>query len=450
MTDNIDRLAKKLADMYKENRNPASAAPVMGKVISVDPIRITYGIGIILENRHLVVTGRLAGKMEIGDKAIIIPDKDLKMWHVIDVMRPVSEGEVGPQGPQGPQGEQGPQGIQGIKGDTGATGPQGPQGIKGDTGNTGATGPQGPQGIQGETGPQGPPGSDATVNNTNVSTVLHGATAKVTPVDADTMPIIDSAASNALKKVTWANIKATLKSYFAGKAESVYYVEGNTAGTAGIWTGSISELTEYYDGLTIAFKIGVAGASTTTLDINSLGARTCRRNTGNLTTHLPVGTVVIFTYTTISGIGYWVWADHDSNTTYAEITTAEIEAGTASTLRTITGRRIKYAIDTLSPVKPDSPEFTGTPTAPTASVGTSTAQIATTAFVQNAISAADNPILSGTALPTASVTYRGKIFILLGATGVADISYVCLKKADNSYHWVKFNAPFTHADLKGG
>jgi hypothetical protein len=49
---------------------------------------------------------------------------------------------------------------------------------------------------------------------TNVGAIVHAAAAKVTPVDADTLPLIDSAASNALKKVTWANIKATLKTYF--------------------------------------------------------------------------------------------------------------------------------------------------------------------------------------------------------------------------------------------
>lgn len=48
----------------------------------------------------------------------------------------------------------------------------------------------------------------------NVGSSIHGATGKTTPVDADTMPLIDSAASNVLKKVTWANIKATLKTYF--------------------------------------------------------------------------------------------------------------------------------------------------------------------------------------------------------------------------------------------
>lgn len=47
----------------------------------------------------------------------------------------------------------------------------------------------------------------------NVGSSIHGATAKTTPVDADTVALIDSAASNVLKKVTWANIKATLKAY---------------------------------------------------------------------------------------------------------------------------------------------------------------------------------------------------------------------------------------------
>ena len=48
----------------------------------------------------------------------------------------------------------------------------------------------------------------------NVGAAIHGAVEKTTPADTDTVPVIDSAASNALKKTTWANIKATLKSYF--------------------------------------------------------------------------------------------------------------------------------------------------------------------------------------------------------------------------------------------
>jgi hypothetical protein len=54
--------------------------------------------------------------------------------------------------------------------------------------------------------------------NSNISYVpersIDASTAKVTPVDADTIGVIDSAAGNILKKVSWANIRATLKTYF--------------------------------------------------------------------------------------------------------------------------------------------------------------------------------------------------------------------------------------------
>jgi hypothetical protein len=40
------------------------------------------------------------------------------------------------------------------------------------------------------------------------------ATSKATPVDTDVMPIVDSGAGNVVKKLSWANLKATLKTYF--------------------------------------------------------------------------------------------------------------------------------------------------------------------------------------------------------------------------------------------
>lgn len=63
--------------------------------------------------------------------------------------------------------------------------------------------------------------------------VLAAATGKNTPVDADTLPLNDSAASNALKKVTWANIKATLKSYFDGLYQTAgsYLTSANITAT---------------------------------------------------------------------------------------------------------------------------------------------------------------------------------------------------------------------------
>lgn len=45
---------------------------------------------------------------------------------------------------------------------------------------------------------------------------LSGAPSKNPPVDADTMPLSDSTAGGALRKITWANIKATLKVFFDG------------------------------------------------------------------------------------------------------------------------------------------------------------------------------------------------------------------------------------------
>jgi len=48
----------------------------------------------------------------------------------------------------------------------------------------------------------------------DVAEETHAATGKTTPVDADEIPLADSAASFALKKLTWANLKATAKTYF--------------------------------------------------------------------------------------------------------------------------------------------------------------------------------------------------------------------------------------------
>lgn len=65
----------------------------------------------------------------------------------------------------------------------------------------------------------------------DVATVTLAASSKTTPVDADLIPLVDSAASNILAKLTWANLKATLKTYF----DTLY--PGNLA-TDQTWTGA--------------------------------------------------------------------------------------------------------------------------------------------------------------------------------------------------------------------
>jgi hypothetical protein len=64
---------------------------------------------------------------------------------------------------------------------------------------------------------------DGSDDITIIAPGTHAATGKTTPADADELPIVDSAASNVLKKLTWTNLKAALKSYF----DSIYQAAGS-------------------------------------------------------------------------------------------------------------------------------------------------------------------------------------------------------------------------------
>lgn len=55
---------------------------------------------------------------------------------------------------------------------------------------------------------------DGSANIAVVAPATHAATSKTTPVDADELPLADSAASFGLAKLTWANLKAAIKSYY--------------------------------------------------------------------------------------------------------------------------------------------------------------------------------------------------------------------------------------------
>lgn len=103
--------------------------------------------------------------------------------------------------------------------------------------------------------------------------------------------------------------------FVPNKTQAIYYIVGNST-TAGTWTGTHSDITEYYDGLTIAYKVNVAGASGLTLNINNLGAVSVIRNsTTAVTTHYGVDSIIILVYSVdSSGTAYWKVADYDSDT----------------------------------------------------------------------------------------------------------------------------------------
>ena len=113
---------------------------------------------------------------------------------------------------------------------------------------------------------------------TTIGSLINGATSKTTPVDADMVGLMDSVASNVLKKLSWLNIKATLKTYFDTLYQTiitfgtgVQTALGVNVGTAGAFvvnggalgtpsSGSASNLT----GTTAA-----AGTSNTNLSTNA-------------------------------------------------------------------------------------------------------------------------------------------------------------------------------------
>lgn len=170
---------------------------------------------------------------------------------------------------------------------------------------------------------------------TNVSTkplsAAQGVTLKAL-IDAITVPtkLSELSGDSTHRTVTDAEKNAwNAKSDFSGsyddledkpsipdKANCVYYIVG-TGTAAGTWIGEHSDIAEYYEGLMIAYKIGIAGLSTgTTLNINNLGAIPVVRNVSTaISTAYAVQSVINLTYTVdTSGTAYWKISDYDSNT----------------------------------------------------------------------------------------------------------------------------------------
>lgn len=89
--------------------------------------------------------------------------------------------------------------------------------------------------------------SIAAADATNIKTDgTHAATSKVTPVDADELPLVDSAASWGLKRLTWANLKATILTWLQGTVFPSPGAIGGTTPAAGSFTtlsatGNISQ-----------------------------------------------------------------------------------------------------------------------------------------------------------------------------------------------------------------
>lgn len=138
----------------------------------------------------------------------------------------------------GPTGATGPAGNTGATGATGNTGAVGSTGYTGVTGNTGAVGSTGAVGNTGVTGAVGATG--ATGGAGNVAALVHAATLKSVPDDSDELMLTDSAASYALKKITWSDLKTILDCPKIITATSTSAAEGNVNLTDAAWAVSKS------------------------------------------------------------------------------------------------------------------------------------------------------------------------------------------------------------------
>lgn len=130
-----------------------------------------------------------------------------------------------------------------------------------------------------------------------------------------------------------AHIRAAVEKMDLAKREnSVYYVAGDDTSTAGTWTGTCEDITEYFDGLMIAYRTAAnGGSSSTTLNINGLGAVPVKRNglSYEVNYYYQVNSVLFLTYVVVEGAGCWQitdiwWIDSDRKTSAVSSTAAKL------------------------------------------------------------------------------------------------------------------------------
>lgn len=220
-------------------------------------------------------------------------------------------------------------------------------------------------------------------NASSIATSLHGASAKTTPVDADELGLLDSAASYVLKRITFANIKAGIFSGF-GALLAVATAKATPVDADGVvihdsaasqatkrlrWQDLKATLKTYFDTLyqpLNAVLTATTASFTTTLlsKLNGIEASADVTDAGNVGSSINGAT----------GKGTPVDADQ----------VALIDSEASNVLKKLSWFNIKNALEAIF-AKLASPTFTGTPAAPTATAGTNTTQIATTAFVTGAV-----------------------------------------------------------------
>ena len=154
----------------------------------------------------------------------------------------------------------------------------------------------------------------------DLATQIHAGTNKTTPVDADELPLWDSV-TLLLNKVTWANLKATLKTYF----DTLYASVTNPTIAKPTLNGSVQGTQSYSPGI----------GATATIDLSLANRNLITMPAGVATIALSNATVgQIFTIDiTQDGVG---------SRTVTWFTTIRWSGGSAPTLTTTASKRDSF------------------------------------------------------------------------------------------------------------